>query len=1633
MYPIHPSFSNRVTAYFGALFLLAMGVLFWLWYFGFAQLGIAGAKNQHLSEAMHLIEIKADTQRSVITRGIKERRGDIVVIAENRVIAKHLEERNQTIQKELNRVFDRLQRAYPDRYQHLIIVDPANHQILASDIADDQGKTFSNSALIERATQPGATEIIEHLAQKDSLKTLAIVRQIHAPDVDGYANEKLVGILIAYVELQQFVNEGQFEETASENMRQSTLLLDPAGRILARFPAEAKKEDGFTLNTKVIAGFEGTLLENNATGEEFMVVYRHLPLSGSQAFTLVHYANTNDALGDLNKRANILIIAGFLVTLMALALISLVARRLTLPLLSLSQVAEQLGAGDLSVRARIDKDESQEITILSNAFNRMAEDIQKSQHTLEDKIEERNKELQRSEIRYRILFESTPDAVLVLGRDGLIDCNPAAVQMFGANSHADLLSKQIIELSPSTQMDGQESRQAADKKIQQLIEKGNISFEWLHHRLDTGKTFIVEILLNRFKIDGRTLIHGTIRDISVRKLAEEKLRLSEENLSITLQSIGDAVIVTDENGYITRMNATAERLTGWTLADACGRSLPEVFRIVNAQTRVPSINPVQLVMQHGEVVGLANHTALLSRDGNEYQISDSAAPIRSPSGKITGVVLVFSDVTEDYRVREALASTAELLVHTGELAKVGGWELDLRTMKFNWALQTFRIHEMDPPIPPTIEQSIELFAPEARPLMQAAVDNAINHGTAYDLELPKLTMKGRPIWVRVQGSAVMENGKAIKLFGALHDITARKEAEQYEQFRSNILEMLAGTASLNAILRSLVLGVEQLHPEMICSILLLDSEGKHLIKGIAPSLPDFYNEALDGVAIGPATGSCGTAAYTGERVIVADIGSHPYWADYKVLAATANLGACWSQPIRSSDEQVLGTFAIYHREANEPKAHDITIIEQCARLASIAIERNLAAEKLRDSEEHYRLLTEDASDVVWKMTEDSYFTYISPADQRMRGYHADEVIGHHVFELLTEKGVAALRKKTLERIEAEAHGDLTGTVNFELQQRCKDGRLIWTEVRSTPTRDERGNINGYQGITRDITNRRNADEALRIAAIAFESQEGMYITNTDWVFLRVNKAFSDITGYSTEDAIGQKPELLRSGMHDAVFYAEMTEHLISSGSWQGEIWDRRKNGEVYPILLTVTVVKDDTGKTTHYVGTFTDISSRKTAEEKIKSLAFYDPLTYLPNRRLLMDRLEQALAGGARHQRKGALLFVDLDNFKTLNDTLGHDKGDILLQQVAKRLVTCTRDGDTVARLGGDEFVVMLEGLSEDAIEAATQAEAVGEKILDTLNQGYTLAGIEHRSTPSIGITLFGEHPETIDEPLKRADLAMYQAKAAGRNTLQFFDPQMQAVVAAHVAMEEGLREAIAKDQFLIYYQVQVMGEGQLTGAEALVRWKHPERGMVPPAEFIPLAEETGLILPLGQWVLNTSCAQLAVWANDPAMEHLTLAVNVSPRQFHQRDFVEQVQAALKRTGANPRRLKLELTEGLLVSNVEDVIAKMRVLKQQGVGFSLDDFGTGFSSLSYLKRLPLDQLKIDQGFVRDILIDPNDAAIARMVIVLAQSLGLAVIAEGVETQEHRDYLASQGCHAYQGYLFSRPLPLLEFEAFVKRH
>jgi len=676
-----------------------------------------------------------------------------------------------------------------------------------------------------------------------------------------------------------------------------------------------------------------------------------------------------------------------------------------------------------------------------------------------------------------------------------------------------------------------------------------------------------------------------------------------------------------------------------------------------------------------------------------------------------------------------------------------------------------------------------------------------------------------------------------------------------------------------------------------------------------------------------------------------------------------------------------------------------------------------------DTEVRFQKLFEeaDAMSIQGYLT-DGTVVYWNLASERIYGYTAAEALGANLLDLIIplemhEQAAAAVRWM----FETGK-----GIPPSRLTLKHKDGRRVPVYSSHTIV-----TVPGQSPVMfcmdADMSALDQAEAELRVAAAAFESQQGMLITDAEGMILRVNAAFTRATGYAAAEAVGKTPRLIRSGRQPPEFYRALWQDLRTAGFWQGEIWNQRKNGEIYADWVTISAVKDERGRVTNYVGTQTDMTQRKKAEAKITRLAFFDPLTQLPNRRLILDRLQRSVGANLRNRSAGALLFIDVDDFQTLNDTLGHDLGDLLLQQIAQRLRIIVHERDTAARLGGDEFVVLLEDLSPDLTEAAAAAKTVGDTILTSLSQVYHLQEQEYLGSVSLGITLFSQQESSVDELMRQADLALYEAKAAGRNTLRFFDLEMQAAVTRRAALMNGLREGLRRQQFKLFLQPQVNCDGTLVGAEALVRWHCPIRGLVSPADFISVAEESGLILPLGQWVLETACALLATWAAHPATEHLTLAVNVSARQFRQTDFVDQMVATLNRFQTNPRRLKLELTESLLVDRLDEVIITMSALKALGLGIALDDFGTGYSSLAYLRHLPLEQLKIDRSFVRDLPADHDSAAIAQTIIVLGRTMGLRVLAEGVETQAQRDLLASLGCHYFQGYFFGEPMPTDAFQ------
>ncbi|NDP47609.1 MAG: EAL domain-containing protein [Sulfuriferula multivorans] len=738
------------------------------------------------------------------------------------------------------------------------------------------------------------------------------------------------------------------------------------------------------------------------------------------------------------------------------------------------------------------------------------------------------------------------------------------------------------------------------------------------------------------------------------------------------------------------------------------------------------------------------------------------------------------------------------------------------------------------------------------------------------------------------------SGEAI---GAWHDITESRLGEQIRETRIAVLDGLTSNRPLPNILEEIVSSLETLHPDMRVSILLRDPSSGLLFTGAAPSLPAFFNEAVNKLKPEVGQGSCGTSAFTGEVVIVEDIREHEFWASYADLAERAGLRACWSIPFKDQSGQVLGTFGIYYDQPRTPTQDELDLIGEFARIAGLAVERG--------------------------------------------------------------------------RTEA----------------------------------------------------------SMRQSAAVFEStREGVVITDLQPRIVSINPAYTTITGYTETEVVGRNPSLLQSGREDLAFYRTMWNSILETGHWQGEIWNRRRSGELFPQLLTVSTVYDSDGLPSNYVGLMTDISQLKDSEARFEHLAHYDSLTKLPNRLLLQSQLKHVLESAERNKRRVAVLYIDLDRFKNINDSLGHPVGDELLEALAQRMQDKLRAEDILGRLGGDEFLLILEDLRrpDDAADVAME-------MIHLLEQSFLLpSGHEVYVGASIGISLFPEDGTTSTELIQHADVALYQAKGTGRNTFSFYTPGLTQAVDERLGMEANLRRALAQHEFVVHYQPQVdIHSGKMIGCEALVRWNDPAQGLIPPLRFIHLAEETGLIVPLGEWVLREACRQARAWI-DAGLPALSLSVNLSARQMQQPDIVARIAAILKETRLPPEFLKLELTESMIMGHGEEAVALLYTLKALGLRLSIDDFGTGYSSLAYLKRFPIDELKIDQGFVRDIPHDSSDMEIAAAVIGLARGLRLNVVAEGVETEAQRDFLVDQGCHAYQGYLFSRPLPADEYAELLGR-
>ena len=1180
--------------------------------------------------------------------------------------------------------------------------------------------------------------------------------------------------------------------------------------------------------------------------------------------------------------------------------------------------------------------------------------------------------LHYAEANLSSLIESAQDLIWSVGLDyRLISFNPA-VQQYIQNNYGVRLAEGMCfheELPP-------EQAELWPVFYERVLAEGPFRIECA--RADGG--FMV-LAFDPIAVDGEIMgisIIGT--DITKRTKSESALKEAVANLSALIESTQDLICSVDLDYRLVTFNRALRQniQDDYGVQLQMGMRLHEVFAPEHAvlwpgfYARVLAEGPFRLEYKRidGVIMELAFNPIVVD-------------------GKAPGISVFGKDITERKAAEVSRRFLAEVVescedaiitfVPSGEILTWNRGAEDI--YGYNAAEAIGKPFSM-------------IIAPERREVLDRVTGELLGGAPECHVQGRGLRKNGVKFHVSVTTWSIRNSaGDVTAICAIIRDVSARHEAEETRALLASIVESsgdLIHAVNLDGTIASWNSGAERMTGYTSEEIL-----GKNVSILIPPGLEGELPKNLGLIRDGYTVGSC-------DVVILRKDGTG---IDVSLTMF----------PIRNSAGEVVGSAAI---------ARDIS-------------QRKQSERALQEAEKKYRDIFEGALEGICQATFEGKFLSVNSAVAKMLGYDSAEQLISTATDLAQDVWVNPGERTQYVR-QLEEHGSIRG---FECQLKRKDGRNIWVSLNDRVVCGADGSFLYLEGFMEDITERKRAEKQLAAATDALRLSEVRYRTAfqtsldaininrmNDGMFIDCNQAFFDMSGYKREEVIGRTSQEVGIWA-DVRDRQTMMNMLRQNPSVCGlEVQLRRKNGEIRWGQISASMIKIDDDPC--ILSITRDISAAKNAENTIRSLAFYDPLTGLPNRRMLIERLRHPLAASARSDHSHALLLVDLDHFKTLNDTLGHQTGDLMLQKFAHRIVTCTHETDTVCRMGGDEFVVVLEDLSKVAEEAAAQAQAMGEKIMAAIDQPCLLDNHECHSTASIGIAVFGDLQDNTDEFLQQAEIALYQAKAAGRNTLRFFSPALQAAVNARAVLEDDLRQGIKTKQFLLYYQPQVE-RGHVTGAEALIRWKHPRRGIVSPSEFIPLAEESRLILPLGEWVLEAACAQIALWAGRKETAHLSIAVNISALQFRQPSFVEHVLATLSRTGATPDKLRLELTESMLVDNLDDIIAKMNELRSHGLRFSLDDFGTGYSSLSYLKRLPLDRLKIDRSFVRDMLVDVTSGAIAQTILSLGRAMGIAVIAEGVETEEQRGYLAGLGCHSFQGFLFSPPLPLEQFEAFLR--
>lgn len=1146
---------------------------------------------------------------------------------------------------------------------------------------------------------------------------------------------------------------------------------------------------------------------------------------------------------------------------------------------------------------------------------------------------------------------------------------------------------------------------------------------------------LTRAFITRDKAGKPIRVSGANMDLTERKVAAEALRAQEEFNRVLLENQADAVTACDANMNVVLFNHVARDWHGINVMDVPTGQWSNYYKLYNSTGEVellPEQAPL-LRAYHGEYI--QNENIAIKANNQEIRfVSCSAAPFYDDNGNQLGAVAIMRDITEMLRHTKALHESELLYREMFEANAHPMWVFDLDTLAF-LAVNDAAIKRYGWTRDEFLSMNVGQIRSDSELIRLKAIIENLDESRRYAGETRHIKKDGSEIDVEITSYPITFAGQRAQLVLA-YDITERKHNDLEIRTLNRLLLMLT---NINQTI------VQRLEPSQMffdaCNIAVRDGQFRMAWIGLiqpngnklepvahAGEIGDYLNHLdidLDDLTLKGPTLRCIRGNH---YVVCANISEDPDYMPWVQQAMAHGYRSSVALPLRK-DGKVIGSFNLYSAEVGVFNQRELDLLDELAGDISFALEvaeaekeRKHAENALRESEALFHVLASSSPVGIFRTDEFGHGIYHNERWSKITGTANQDALGENRWS-------QSLHEDDRERVFTTIDEALRNKHGFNMEYRFKqpDGNIVWVKGQAEAKIDTNGNFNGFVGTLTDITALKASEESLRMTAAVFENtREGIMVTDADNHIIMANRAFTDITRFKLSDVIGKTPKIMSSGRHDRDFFHRMWQSLNEIGHWQGEIWNRRGNGDIHPVLMSISEIKNEAGERTNYMGVFADISNLKASEAQLEFLAHHDPLTRLPNRLMLISRLGHAIEVARRDNSQLALLMLDLDRFKNVNDSFGHLAGDELLQQVAKRLTERLRGVDTVTRLGGDEFTVLLEEIAQPE-----DAARVAESIISSLENAWTLSnGVEVRIGASVGISVYPGHGDTALELLQHADAALYQAKAAGRGCARYFSESLTQAARSRFNIEARLRQALPNNELRLYYQPKIdVATGRIVGAEALVRWLDPVDGLIMPLSFISIAEETGLISAIGEWVLREACDQGKRWI-DAGMPSLSVAVNLSAHQLYHGDIVKTLSTALEKSHFPAEHLELELTESILMQREDEIVETLSALRNKGVRLAIDDFGTGYSSLSYLKSFPLDVLKIDRSFVKDIEEDSDDRAITATIIGIAHTLGMQVVAEGVETEQQLDFLRLHHCDMYQGYLVSPPVPVEEFEMLL---